>query len=221
MDVYGAPYQISVSLVCSGKQPCRVPPWLAGIHLRDFTLTALKAAVAVTLHASGVLALFSPMGEWANWQIGGIGICRWCQCWSNELNTLERCAVMRSEVAFPQVATPPCFWFLFSVSCRFELPLVGGEPVCYIHLILHDMEEVCRHAIFVRFKLHGAWLPSFRLVPCCFWEAVTHAYGISRLVFPFFIILLVSSVRHFLLRSNNCIIGCEHKVSEWALHSLL
>lgn len=75
---------------------------------------------------------------------------------SNELNTLERCAVMRSEVAFPQVATPPCFWFLFSVSCRFELPLVGGEPVCYIHLILHDMEEVSRHAIFVRFKLHGA-----------------------------------------------------------------
>lgn len=81
MDVYGAPYQISVSLVCSGKQPCRVPPWLAGIHLRDFTLTAFKAAVAVTLHASGVPALFSPMGEWANWQIGGIGICRWCQCW--------------------------------------------------------------------------------------------------------------------------------------------
>ena len=94
-------------------------------------------------------------------------------------NTLERCADMRSEVAFPQVATPPCFSLLFSVSCQSELPLVGGEPVCYSHLILHDMEKVSRNAIFVLFKLHGGWLPSFRLVPCCFWEAV-NAVTIAR-----------------------------------------
>lgn len=27
------------------------------------------------------------------------------------------------------------------VSSRFESHLVGGEPVCYIHLILHDVEK--------------------------------------------------------------------------------
>lgn len=179
MTGYGAVYQISVSLVWTGKQLCRVPPWLARNNLRDFMLTAFKPAAAVTLHASGVLALFSPMGEWENWQIGGIGMCRWCQCWIR-----QRWAQHAEQTPWRDALSWDLRWhsckslprhvprFFFRSSCRFELPLVGGEPVCYIHLILHDMEKVSRHAIFVLFKLHGGWLPSFRLVPCCFWEAV-------------------------------------------------
>lgn len=154
-------------------------------NLRDFTLRAFKAAVAVTLQASAVLASFSPMGEWANWQIGGIGICRWCQCWIRQRwaqhaeRTPWRDALSwdlrwRSRKSLPRHDSH----FFFRVSGRFEVLLVGGEPVCYIHLILHDMEKVSQLAIFILFKT--AW----RLVPCCIWEAantVTHPYGISCL----------------------------------------
>lgn len=185
MNACGALYQISVSLVCPGKQPCRVPPWLARNNLRDFTLRAFKAAVAVTLHASAVFPSFSPMGEWANWQIGGIGICRWCQCWIRQRwaqhaeQTPWRDALSwdlrwRSRKSLPRHVSR----FFFRVSGRFEVLLVGGEPVCYIHLILHDMEKVSQHAIFVLF------ITAWRLVPCCFWEAanaVTHPCGISCL----------------------------------------
>lgn len=199
MNAYGALYQISVSLECTGKQPCRLPPLLARNNLRNFMLTALKAAMAVTLHASGVRALFSPMGEWVHWQIGGTGMWRWCQCWIRQqwAQHAEQ-TPWRDALSWdlrwrsPQVATPhyvSLYFFFFLVSCRFELPLVGGEVVCYIHLILHDMEKVSQRAIFDCFKLHDGSLPSLRLVPCSSWEAVnavTYAYGISFCFFFLF-----------------------------------
>lgn len=44
--------------------------------------------------------------------------------------------------------------------------MVGDEPVCCIHLILHDMEK-CDIIMFVILKLLGGW-QTFMPVPCCF-----------------------------------------------------
>lgn len=226
MNTCGASVSDLCLLVCTGKQACRVPPRLAGNNLRDFTLTAFKAAVALTLHASGVLALFSPMGEWANWQIGGIGICRWCQCWIRQQwaqhaeQTPWRDALSwdlrwRSRKSLPRHVSR--FFFRSRVDSSF-LWLVANLFVTFISFCM--IWKTYPDMLFLSFSnCMVGWLPSFRLVPCCFWEAanaVTYAYGISRMVFSFLIILLVSSVRHFLLHSNNCNIGCSHKVSEWA-----
>lgn len=35
------------------------------------------------------------------------------------------------------------FFFFGLVSSGFRSPFVGGEPVCYIHLMLHDVKKKC------------------------------------------------------------------------------
>lgn len=65
---------------------------------------------------------------------------------ARRVNTLEGCVVMRSEVILSHVPVPLQFFFFFSfafgVLSGVESSMVGGEPVCYIHLILHDVKNV-------------------------------------------------------------------------------
>lgn len=134
-------------------------------------------------------------------------------------NTLERCAVTRSEVVLPQVTTPLLFSIIFwsRVDSSF-LWLVVSLFVTFISFCM--IWKKCPDMLFsVSFKLHGGWLPSFRLAPCCFWnvtDAATYTYvlEISGFLSPF-LILLVSSASHFLPSSNNYVISCGHEVSEW------
>lgn len=129
-------------------------------------------------------------------------------------NTLERCAVMRSEVVLPQVTTSfLSFPLLFWASCWFEFPLVGGEPVCYIHLILHDMEKVSWCAIFVSFKLHGGPLPSLRPVPCCFWDVTKPVTYIHLLEISAFVLSFSHNMTSFICQpfpAQDYVIGCGH-----------
>lgn len=62
---------------------------------------------------------------------------------ASRVNTLEGCVVMRSEVILSHVPVPLQFFsFVFGVLSGVESSMVGGEPVCYIHLILHDVKNV-------------------------------------------------------------------------------
>lgn len=134
-------------------------------------------------------------------------------------NTLERCAVTRSEVVLPQVTTPLLFSLIFwsRVDSSFLWSVVNLF-VTFISFCM--MWKKCPDMLFsVFFKRHGGWLPSFRLAPCCFWnvtDALTYTYvlEISGFLSPF-LILLVSSASHFLPSSNNYVISCGHEVSEW------
>lgn len=59
---------------------------------------------------------------------------------------------------------PTLFCSPFLVSSWFQSPMVGGEPVCCIHLILHDVKNISWHhrmlSIFCHFQT-AWWLATF------------------------------------------------------------
>lgn len=196
-------------------------------YFKGFHVDGLKGSRS----SNPPLALSSSMGEWANWQIGGIGICRWCQCWIRQQwaqhaeqtpwrDTLSWDLRWRSRKSLPRHVSR------FFFRSRIDLSILWLVANLFVTLISFCMTwKKYPDMLFLSFSncmvadWHRSWLE-----PCCFWEAkntVTYAYGVRCLVFPFLLILLVSSVHHFLLHNNNCIIGCGNKVSEWALRRLL
>lgn len=149
-------YQLSVSL--------SVRPWLLiqpifnsmfnslGVKaaLKGFSVAPLTTAKAVTFYIPVVLKLFSPVGEWADWQIGDTSINMQVHV-SAESGSDELCVQSKhlGEICCHEIwggiitcYCPALFHFSFLVLSWFESPLVGGEPVCCIHLILHDVKKM-------------------------------------------------------------------------------
>lgn len=118
--------------------------------------------------------------------------------------------------------------YLVPVFSPFVLGLVlirvsfGGEPVCYIHLILHDMEKVSWCAIFVSFKLHGGQLPSLRPVPCCFWDVTKPVTYIHLLEISAFVLSFSHNMTSFICQpfpAQDYVIGCGHGMTAFRHNS--